>query len=136
MLALMLVVFALICAGSISTDSILIQVNRKALDRKNFVFRVETEPREDGSVTFRFFVNPKEDREEWCTSGSVEVVSGNTRIGTFRIQGDDIEKEWKWEFQFTIDRGVLRGSRFTFLDYDCQMPAFDGYWFDLEEYSD
>lgn len=119
------------------------QVTRSNLDRHPFVFKVIPENKEQGTIWFRVAVSPRQERDSWCVSGALRIMKGDDIVGTFKIAGSTYDgaapcaperEEGRWTFAFTISRGYLKDSRFTFFDTDCEMPAFDGYWLNLQEF--
>lgn len=122
-------------------DSIETQVTKANIDSLPFVFKVVTEDYRDGTVSYTVGVASREHRERWCVQGWVRLQRGEARVGSFEIvdSGESRafpEADWDWVYRFVVNRDYLEGSRFTFVDFVCSMPSFDGYWFDLEEFYD
>jgi hypothetical protein len=139
--ALLAVVSGALMSTVAVADSIETQVTKSNIDSLPFVFKVVTEDYRDGTVSYRVGVASREDRERWCVQGLVRLQRGETLVGSFDIvdSGESLafpEADWDWVYRFVVSRDYLEGSRFTFVDFDCSMPSFDGYWFDLEEFHD
>jgi hypothetical protein len=115
-------------------DSTLTEVTQADIDGHPFLFRVTTEFKADNFVWFRVHVEPREERRSWCVSGSLEVLSDTLRVGSFDVEPKSEDGGWRWIYSFMLSQDYVRGSRFTFRDLDCEMPAFDGYLFSLEEH--
>ncbi len=131
----LLVTLSLLIAPCASLGaSRLTEVSQTDIDCHAFQFQVTAEVKADASVWFQVSVQPREERSRWCVSGSIDVMSDTLRVGSFNLEPKPGGSDWKWVYSFVLSQDYVPGSRFTFRDIDCEMPAFDGYWFSLEEH--
>jgi hypothetical protein len=112
----------------------LTEVSKVDIDDHPFRFLVTSEVTSGDSVWFQVLVQPREDQSRWCVSGTLEVVADTLRVGSFSLEPKSGGSDWKWSYAFVLSQDYIDGSRFTFRDMECDMPAFDGYWFSLEKH--
>ena len=134
MRAVIVALALLSAAGSSWGASTLTEVSMGDIDNHPFLFKVPAEPKDEGLLWIRIHVAPREERSFWCVSGSLEILSDTLRVGSVDVEPKSEGDEWTWIYSFMLSRDYVNGSRFTFRDVDCDMPAFDGYRFSLAEH--
>jgi hypothetical protein len=125
----------IIVATPASAASTMTEVTRANPDSQPFIFEVMAEDKEDGMIWYRVVVTPRRERDTWCVSAAARIVKDEETVGSFELaERHQTDDGGSWTFAFSVSRTYVDDSRFTFFDGECEMPAFDGYWFNLKEF--
>jgi hypothetical protein len=118
------------CAASTMTE-----VTQANLDRQPFVFEVSPEDKEGGMIWYHIVVTPRTKKSAWCVSAAVRIVKDGEAVGSFELaERPRITVDGSWAFAFSVSQMYVNDSHFIFYDAECEMPAFDAFWFDLGEF--